>query len=399
MLIATPISEPLPDSLFDEGNRTDTDYIRPSESIHGFLNRVARPELAAARDVLEQWFDEWPAENRADLSARLRAKDTNQFYGAFWELYLHALHRRLGYEVMREPSVPGSSRRPDFLVGDDSDAFYLEATVVSNGAMEMRRRNRESAVIAILGDTYHPDFAIRIRGLVAPDNQPRRRDIVRAVNEWLGTLDWDEEMARRNNPHAEPHQIVVGECHLFLSPWAKNESERGRPDFPPVLSGPTRGGIVNEPPAILDDLREKASAYGELDRPYVIAVLVLRDFSTNHDVEQALFGPEVVSVPIHEAEPDSARLDRHPYGLWQRGEEQRATRVSAVLSAVHLGPWSLASTELCTWHNPWAAHPLNASLPWAAVRGDLTRNVLEREEAKLKPHEIVGLPPTWPGLG
>jgi len=50
------------------------------------------------------------------------------------------------------------------------------------------------------------------------------------------------------------------------------------------------GGIVNDPPAILDDLKDKASKFGKPPKPLVIALLCALDFATDHDIEQALFG-------------------------------------------------------------------------------------------------------------
>jgi hypothetical protein len=86
--------------------------------------------MAAPRAVLEDWFSRWPTDSRPDLRARLRAKDDGQFLGAFWELYLHELHLRLGFECERDPELPDSPRRPDFLVHGAGGSFYLEATVV-----------------------------------------------------------------------------------------------------------------------------------------------------------------------------------------------------------------------------------------------------------------------------
>jgi len=159
-----------------------------------------------------------------------------------------------------------------------------------------------------------------------------------------------------------------------------------------VLSGPPKFGIKNEPPMLRDDLEDKASKFGRLDRPYVIAVLCQRQLVDDLDIEQALFGPEVISIPVGPDGPiGDAHLARDPQGFWQRGERKQATRVSAVLSAIHLHAWSADVVPLRLWLNPWAAIPLDVELPWAAVVPDLDANLLVRREATLTPDALLGL--------
>jgi len=117
-----------------------------------------------------------------------------------------------------------------------------------------------------------------------------------------------------------------------------------------------------------------------------------RDLVEERDVEQALFGPEVISVPVNEHGPaGDARLSRDPQGFWQRGDHKRATRVSAVLSTIHLHSWSAGVVPLQLWHNPWAALPLSVKLPWAATVPDLAFYQLVRSEAAVAPAELLGL--------
>jgi hypothetical protein len=82
--------------LFDDQLRHDASYIRTSETIYEFVDRVSRSEFASVRDMLGAWFERWPTGNRKELRTRLMSKDRANFDGAVWELYLHELHTRLG---------------------------------------------------------------------------------------------------------------------------------------------------------------------------------------------------------------------------------------------------------------------------------------------------------------
>jgi hypothetical protein len=81
-----------------------------AESHFGFLNRVDSAYFAAVRDLMEEWFTRFPASGQKDLRARFRSGDRGQSVGAFWKLYLHELHARLGFELEREPEVPAEGR-------------------------------------------------------------------------------------------------------------------------------------------------------------------------------------------------------------------------------------------------------------------------------------------------
>ena len=55
--------------LFDARVRDDPEYRRAHETTYAFLDRVSRPELAAPRGVLNDWFENWPSDHREELRA------------------------------------------------------------------------------------------------------------------------------------------------------------------------------------------------------------------------------------------------------------------------------------------------------------------------------------------
>lgn len=75
--------------LFDASSRGDEAFKRAADTTFAFLNRVSHPELAAPREILNNWFARCPDSDREELRARLQSKDPANFMGAFWELYLH----------------------------------------------------------------------------------------------------------------------------------------------------------------------------------------------------------------------------------------------------------------------------------------------------------------------
>jgi hypothetical protein len=91
-----------------------------------------------------------------------------------------------------------------------------------------------------------------------------------------------------------------------------------------------------------------------------------------------------------------AEAARDPHGFWQWGEEQRATRVSAVLSARHINPWILLEPHLTLWKNPWASLPLDVDLPFRTAMGNLKENRIEFAEATVVARDVLRLHDGWP---
>jgi hypothetical protein len=125
---------------------------RRAEGRYTFLNRTARPYFVATRDMLEEWFAHLPPEGQSGLRSRFRADNPGQHIAAFWELYLHEVHRRLGYELEYEPELPNTSRKPDFLVHRGDERFYLEGTIVIHSKQELAFERRRGTLLDLVDE-------------------------------------------------------------------------------------------------------------------------------------------------------------------------------------------------------------------------------------------------------
>ncbi len=116
--------------LFPDQPRTDKLPIYAHESHYGFLQRVKDPVFERVRSVLNEWFERFAEAQEVaavkDLRNRLRGKGKGQFSPAFWELYLHELFARLGFDAQVHPAS-GRGTKPDFLLTGNGTRFYLEA--------------------------------------------------------------------------------------------------------------------------------------------------------------------------------------------------------------------------------------------------------------------------------
>jgi hypothetical protein len=392
--------------LFDPRCRTDSSPARYSESAFGFLNRVDDPAFEAVRVLLQNWFDAYPADHQAELRSRFRARSQRQVASAYWELYLHELHRRLGFEITIHPEVTGTTRRPDFRVEQPGMAFYLEGTVIADSDEELERRRREAVVMDMINETRNDHFSLSMEWKRDATTMPRTKEVTGKIEAWLACLDRKRERERHKDSGWDDSRPSPASAQVIeFGGWAVSLTAYPRTYPGPdqdrriIGSGPTRGGFVDCVTPILGTLKHKASRYGKPDLPYVIAPGLMLDFGDLDDLEQALYGPETHRVTwSYDTGVVGAIPGRDPRGLWQWGREQRGTRVSAVLGVQAPYPYSVVSAEPSIWHNPWSARPLEYEYPFTTIRGNLSENRLERIPASRVAHRIFGLPAHWPGV-
>ena len=116
------------DRLFDPVEQREG-KVEVGETTFEFLRRGGRKEAIGIRRWIEQWFREFPANQRSHLKSRLKSKDFAEFVEAFFELQVFAMLRRLHCRVEVEPRFPNTAGTVDFLATTDWEKFYVEATV------------------------------------------------------------------------------------------------------------------------------------------------------------------------------------------------------------------------------------------------------------------------------
>ena len=114
--------------VFTAGPRCDARPPYPKESAIAYLDRSALSEADALRSMIEDWLEDYPADEVPNLAARLRSRRDDQHRSAFFELLLHRLLQAFGHRIPAvEPKLPHTWKSPDFLVESaEGPRFYLE---------------------------------------------------------------------------------------------------------------------------------------------------------------------------------------------------------------------------------------------------------------------------------
>lgn len=387
--------------IFDDFDRTDPAPASDTESSYRFLNRAARPEWELVRNLVDEWFSEYPVAAQADLRSRLQDDDYVQHIGAWWELYTYTLFRRLGYDVSIHPVLANTSRQPDFLVTREDISIYVECVVhlPNTGAVNGEGGGERSWIFEATNRARDPNFMVDIEIHRTETQRPKASEIIRALESWLSSLDPDEVLQRIAAGADAPELVLnVRGWTIEYSAWPVKPERRGEGGR--LIGGyPMLGGVINgEMLRFRDMVKRKGGRYGLPDKPLVVAVLNTSVFLDEGEVNEALFGSVAIRYYQDIAGSAEAERVRQRDGYWRQGPPKRGSRVSGVLLGANIYPWRVSSELPELWLNPWADTPMDDHLPFTTHTANDDGRLLRIREKNTSPDLLFGLTPGWPGF-
>lgn len=383
--------------LFDEKERERLGPSKYAESLFSFLNESAKPEVQRIRDLLEQWFSNFPVSEKAILRQRFRSDDRGTL-AVFLELYSYALLINQGFNAdIHPPAAQEKQTHPDFVVlKNDEPVFYMESTLAARADLDPAEEAILNQIYDALNCLESPNFFIGVRIEEKSVSTPSISKICSFVKEKLEQLNPDDVPEIITDVDFDSLPRWLWSSHgwkLVFFPIYKPLETRGKPGVRPIGLEIYEPEWIDPRKTILNALKEKATRYGLLDRPYVVTINATSLFTDEMDVTDALFGREHLII---DRQAGSAIPARAPDGFWIGPKGPQNTRVSAVLIAIQLLPWTVSTHTPTLWHNPWAEKPLGPEL-WQGPQMVLdhetsTMELLQGKNAS----EIFRLDPSWP---
>ena len=380
--------------VFSNIERSDFSSAGYSESTYSYLNRSARPSAERLRQLIESWVSQYPVTERNEIIPRLQSLQDHELNSAFFELYLYQVLLKMGYEVEIHSSVSEETEKtPDFIVRNREEEFILEAVISHEQTQdEIRSENLLKPVLDKLNEIQSTDFFIHIDTEGMANSPIPGRDIRNEILHWLNDLNHDElaplyfseGLSKMPSKKFDFEGITVS-----ITPIPKN-LHRGQVER---IIGSRMYGIreVYTKEAIRKSIKRKASRYGDMKKPYILAINIMSMSCDRNDEVDALFGSEQYYYDLN-SQDIQPELSRKNDGSWSK---KRGTRISGVLLVKSLKPWMVVYSNATLYLNPWAKYPYRGNLrklPYAEVQSD----GMVHWFGGIEPREMFGLPKNWP---
>ena len=308
--------------LFDECERTDDGPIAPGETFPSMLNRSPAPQFVEARKLLEQWFRDYVQGATEREAKRFRgefeSKNLSKHLGAVFELLVHQILVRSRFSVSMHPTVPGTSKRPDFAATSNGSRILVEATVVAPDSNPRSLPNKKEDALRKFNKHPITDYIVQIE----ESNGCLKRDlpykeIKRAFNKLLAEHASDPRLF---------HKILFDDWELSveLIPFAGTGINRVLP-WPVDIEGHSSVKAAQR------KIKYKGSGYREIENTLILAVNVLPlDFNPVTDAHTTLFGKD---------------------GIWHP-RRPRCSPVTGVLFFANTDAFNVRTARPCLFVNP-----------------------------------------------
>lgn len=370
-----------------------------TESSYSFLNRISTPYWVKIRQLLEGWMVYLPISMRDDIIGRMKSDDDKEFLGAFWETYLYIIFKSLNFETMVHPKINESQNRPDFMIDIKGERYILEATASSTPNKTYQHKIWKD-IYDTIDEIDSPYFFLILELLCAGTEQPsiaKSLSTLESKLKTLGSSNEDEQELKKISNYFIYYICDKG-WKIRITITSKNNL-RGMKTRSIVCS---TLGLGLEIPNSKDSReiffkalkKKKASHYGKLLNPYIIAILLDSYYPDDYLVMDALFGNHQINIPG--ADPNRKWSSNEPSCFWRESQGHNNS-VSAVVVVHRLTPSSIVKSEPTIWHNPWTEYPIPDNVfPWRSYRLD-SQNTLHITEPRMRTYEILGLDEDWPG--
>ncbi|MBO9613040.1 MAG: hypothetical protein J7619_10115 [Dyadobacter sp.] len=298
------------EKLFDDKIRNDDRYSGHLEKSYDFYDTTAKPEFVAIRDMLNDWFSRYPETDKRQLK---RDFYSHQFDSAFFELFIHELFYQQGFSLTPHPTLPNSTKNPDFLARKGDFEIYLEAKVATDKSNDQRTlENKRGAIYDELQKLVSVNYLVEIEDIVfKSDKQAKLSKLRKYFQKWLDACHASQ------HPQYNDYDEHGDECFSYDDEDIKISLRAHAGiimDDHPIasyLGGSFCGGCEE---ALAGAIREKGAKYGQLDRPYIVCVNMIgvrhprtdeiyntllglrRHFTDTHNYQNAPFSIEMDGV-------------------------------------------------------------------------------------------------------
>lgn len=277
--------------LFEDKLRTNHKPASSGENAYLYYDNNQQPKIVEIRNLLNKWFENYPEENKLELKQSFR----NNFYTAFYELFIHEIFYCQGYELQIHPTLEDSNNKPDFLAKKGKEEFYIEATTVSYlSEIESKKQNFKQKFIDELNKINSPNFWLAIEKLeFKKDNFPKAKTIRDKFEQKLNTINPIDNEIRQKVPLTSLKlKFEDDNLLIILTLFNKSDAAKKKLNLRPIglqFSPVTIKNADEDSEKILNSFKSKSKRYGKLNKPFIICINLDFNFNLKHDIDWAFY--------------------------------------------------------------------------------------------------------------
>ncbi|GAB2564401.1 hypothetical protein GCM10027085_65490 [Spirosoma aerophilum] len=275
------------EKLFDDKIRTNLEYALHQHDSYEFYDNSAKDEFVVIREMLNDWFSRYPDNHKWNLKRDFQS----DFDSAFFELFIHELFSKQGFQLTPHPALPDSTNHPDFLAKKGDIEIYIEAKVAFDESKEEKAlKTKYNMIYDTINQISCPGYGINIESIdFISKNQAKLRKLKSFFQKNIDENAPIYALPKRYNHQDKLDRFLTYEdediiISISLYPTDVNLT---RPIIA-YLGGSFMGGSDG---SLKNAIKVKAKHYGNPDKPFIICInsLSIKHTSTE-DVYNALFG-------------------------------------------------------------------------------------------------------------
>lgn len=362
--------------LFSSYIRENADHKRRKETAFEFLDRSAWKISELVRQKLNELCIGYNPDD--EFLKMFKSKSDKQHYSAVFELLTYSMFSFSDFSLVRHPDTP-KGKRPDFKANLESFNVFIECTLAGHSFDSLTDKNRKDTIEEIVDEIEYFPYWINLDFQTISDQSVSKRNLL----SFLGKVKVLSE--------GVPNEQLRDIRYLFEDNGWEIEISLLRKTTPKIKRslGIISGGAktINTSKPILTALNDKkASRYGIDIEPYVICLNTCDLFTKESCFAEALFGQ------YGDAEIDLNHVMQNSFFL--AGGKPINTSVSAVIIFRNFDLYTLESSSMAVWHNPYAINKISSNiLPFDEYIYEVDGSILKKKTIKKEKNifDILGI--------
>lgn len=331
--------------LFEERARISMLHKSRGQSAYEFLDDSAWKIADFMRKRLNNWASTYPMD--IGFLSSFKSKSDSAHYSTSFELVVYTILKNGGFNLKVHPDT-GTTRKPDFSIEKDGDKIsILECTLASNSFESPKIKNQKNVVEDIIEQLDYYPYFINLDFQETSDSTFSRKSFLRFID----NLKIQSEGINNEELFHLRHLFSENGWEIEISLLRKSSSDIKR-----SLGFITQNAktIDTNKPVLVALQDKKASNYGITNTPYVIAVNTNDLFGKENSYTEALFGQgDNIAIDLTRQYQDCFFLHNgNPIN----------TSVSAVVVFRNFDIFTLESSSIAVWHNPFAKNPVSLTV-------------------------------------